>query len=422
MNSAATATAGATASAAPTGAKAAERVFRVVVLPGDGIGPEVVGCALEVLRKVAHLYDLTYETAEMPFGGQAVDRWGVCLPDETLEACRRADAVLLGAVGGPKWNSLPAGRRPEAGLLVLRKELGCFANLRPARLPPALTRLSPLKPSVIAQGIDLLLVRELVGGLYFGPKRFHEPGSTADPDDTVAEDVMRYTKGEVRRVAEVAFRLAASRRGDLVSVDKENVLACSRLWRETVTEMAQDWPGVTLSHAYVDNFALQLVRDPGRYDVVLTENTFGDILSDLAGGVTGSLGLLPSASLGGTVALYEPIHGSAPDIAGRGVANPTGAILSVAMLLRHTFECEGAARAVEEAVDRALAGRRLPPDLKRPVERTEETGAGGAGTGDTGEVATGGVVTGEVGTEEFGDIVLGNLRGRSQETPPAEPG
>ncbi len=355
---------------------------RLVALPGDGIGPEVTAAALVVLKAAAARFGLDYDCRELPFGGQAIDLEGVPFPEATRRACLAADAVLMGAVGGPRWDGLPAERRPERGLFAIRKGLGAYANIRPLRLPVSLAHLSPLRPDLVAKGIDMVIVRELTGGLYFGAKR--RSGETA-------EDVMGYTAAEIRRVARVAFDLAAARRGSLVSVDKENVLACSRLWRETVSAMAGQWPSVRLSHLYVDNAAMQFVRDPARFDVILTENTFGDILSDLGGAIVGSLGLLPSASLGGRTGLYEPVHGSAPDIAGRGVANPAGSILSVAMMLRHTFRRDDAAQAVEQAVDSVLSSGRLPADL---------AGAAGDPRRDQASASPG-----PLGTAEFGELV-----------------
>lgn len=369
------------------------RPVRLAVLPGDGIGPEVTAAALRVLEAAARRYSLAFDCQTLPFGGSACDQQGSPLPASTLEACRRADAVLMGAVGGPRWGGLPPELRPERGLLALRRELGTYANLRPVRLPSSLAHLSPLRPRVAGAGIDLVFVRELTGGLYFGPKRRIAPGPGGTPEDEAAEDVMRYSVGEIRRVARVAFRLASGRSKRLVSVDKENVLVTSRLWRETVSAMAAEWPEVRLSHLYVDNAAMQLVRAPGQFDVVLAENTFGDILTDLGGAVAGSLGLLPSASLGDGPVLYEPVHGSAPDIAGRGVANPAGAILSVAMLLRHTSGREEAARAVEAAVDRVLADGHLPRDLAG----AEEAGEGRGRYGKRRVTPT--------GTEAFGGLV-----------------
>jgi len=328
---------------------------RVAVLAGDGIGPEVIREAVSVLQAAARRFDIQFDFTEFPIGGTAVDATGTPLPEATREGCLGADAVLLGAVGGPQWDHLPGRLRPEAGLLQLRRVLGVFANLRPARVVPALAGASPLRPEVVA-GTDLLIVRELIGGVYFGEPR----GRTDDG----AVDTTRYSRDEVARVARIAFSLARTRRGKVTSVDKANVLETSRLWRETVSSVAREFPGVELEHMLVDTCAMQLVRAPGRFDVIVTENMFGDILSDEAGALTGSLGLLPSASLGDRPPyLYEPVHGSAPDIAGRGVANPVGAILSAAMLLRHSLGRDDAASAVERAVARVLESGVRTADL-----------------------------------------------------------
>lgn len=324
--------------------------LRIVALPGDGIGPEVTAAAVSVLEAVGRVRGHRFEIEEFPVGWAAVQATGEPLPPESLSAALGAGAVFLGAVGDPAADHLPPALRPEAGLLRLRKELGCFANLRPARLPDALVDRSPLRPE-IARGTDLLIVRELAGGLYYG-----EPRSLDEEEGELrALNTLRYGASEVRRIARVAFELARRRRGSVVSVDKANVLETSRLWRTVVNEVAGDFPDVTLSHVLVDRMAMELVLRPADFDVLLMENLFGDILSDQAAGVVGSLGLLGSASLGGTVDIYEPVHGSAPDIAGRGVANPVGAILSAAMLLRHSAGLADEARAVEVAVDRALA-------------------------------------------------------------------
>jgi 3-isopropylmalate dehydrogenase len=309
----------------------------IAVLGGDGIGPEVTAEAVRVLRAVAD----GLEFVEAPVGGCAIDRTGNALPDETLALCRRSDAVLFGAVGGPTWE----GGAPERGLLALRKELGLFANIRPVAVHPSLIGASTLKPEVL-RGVDLVVVRELTGGLYFGRK-------SRDGERAVDECV--YTVAEVERVARVAFRLARARRKSILSVDKANVLETSRLWRETVTRVSVEFPDVKLAHALVDSTAMELVRRPSSFDVILTENMFGDILTDEAAVLAGSIGMLPSASLGsGTLGLYEPIHGSAPDIAGRGAANPYGAILSAAMLLRHSLGLEREATSVESAVASAI--------------------------------------------------------------------
>jgi 3-isopropylmalate dehydrogenase len=324
--------------------------LRVVTLPGDGIGPEVTAAAVSVLEAVGRSRGHHFRIAAFPVGWAGVEAAGDPLPPATLAAALEADAVFLGAVGDPAADHLPPALRPEAGLLRLRRELGCFANLRPARLPEALVDRSPLRPE-IARGTDLVIVRELAGGLYYGePRSLTEEGGEAR-----ALNTLPYSASEVRRIARVAFELARERRRSVVSVDKANVLETSRLWRRVVNEVAEDFPDVALSHVLVDRMAMELVLRPANFDVLLMENLFGDILSDQAAGVVGSLGLLGSASLGGTVDIYEPVHGSAPDIAGRGVANPVGAILSAAMLLRHSAGLPGEARAVEAAVDRALA-------------------------------------------------------------------
>jgi 3-isopropylmalate dehydrogenase len=325
----------------------------ICVLPGDGIGPEVVAAAVEVLARIARRSGHVFHFEEAPIGGAAIDRRGTALPPETLALARRADAVLLGAVGGPRWDD--ARERPEAGLLAIRKELGLFANVRPVAPHPALAQHSPLRPEVL-RGADLVIVRELTGGLYFGA-RGQERGS--------AFDSCVYTEAEVARVADVAFALARKRRSRVTSIDKANVLATSRLWREVVTRLQRGaYPDVTLDHELVDAAAMHLVRRPADYDVIVTENMFGDILSDEAAVLAGSIGLLPSASIGeGRSGLYEPIHGSAPDIAGRGIANPCGAIASAAMLLRHSLGLDAEAAAVERAVGHALAEGPLTPDL-----------------------------------------------------------
>ncbi len=332
---------------------------KIAVLPGDGIGPEIVSQAVRVLDRIAERYGVSFETAHALVGGAAYDATGHPLPPETLEVCKRSDAVLFGAVGGPKWDNLPPALRPEAGaLLPLRKELGLYANLRPALLFPALAEASPLKPQVLGEGLDILVVRELTGGIYFGqPKERRDEGRTA-------VDTCLYTEAEVERIAHVAFRAARQRRNKVTSVDKANVLETSRLWREVVTRVAQQYPDVELQHMLVDNAAMQLIRNPRQFDVILTENMFGDILSDEAAMLTGSLGMLPSASLGeGTFGLYEPVHGSAPDIAGQGVANPLATILSVAMMLRHSFGMDEAASDIEKAVDAALREGYRTPDI-----------------------------------------------------------
>jgi 3-isopropylmalate dehydrogenase len=328
---------------------------RVAVLPGDGVGPEVTAEALKVLRAVGARFGLRFAFEEAPIGGVAVDRHGSPLPGATLECCRAADAVLLGAVGGPRWDGLPGAQRPEHGLLRLRQALGVYANLRPVRVLAPLVEQLPLRPEVAA-GVDLLIVRELTGGLYFGEPR----GRFADE----AVDTLRYRRIEVQRVVRVALAAARARGRRLTSVDKANVLETSRLWREVVEEEARAAPEVVVEHMLVDTCAMQLVRAPRRFDVVVTENMFGDILSDEAGAVAGSMGLLPSASVGDRAPfLYEPVHGSAPDIAGRGRANPAGAILSAALLLRYSLGRPEAAAVVEQAVERVIADGLRTPDL-----------------------------------------------------------
>jgi 3-isopropylmalate dehydrogenase len=328
---------------------------RIVLLPGDGIGPEVIGAAVEVLHAVAARFsiDLSFETH--PIGAAALRAGAPPLPPATLAACASADAVFLGAVGDPEFDRAPRDARPETGLLQLRKALGVFANLRPALVWPGLEGAGPFLPDRIA-GTDMLIVRELAGGLYYGEPRGLDASG-------VALNTLRYTAAEVERVAEIAFRLARGRRGKVTSVDKANVLETSQLWRSTVERVAARHPEVALDHLYVDACAMLLVLDPRRFDVVLTENLFGDILSDEAGAIAGSLGLLPSASLGTGPALYEPVHGSAPSLAGRDVANPVGAIASAAMLLRHSLGRDEAANAIEAAIGRAFADGLRTVDL-----------------------------------------------------------
>ena len=318
----------------------------IAVLPGDGIGPEVTAAAVAVLRAVGQRYHHQFTLHEHLIGGAAIDATGEPLPARTLEACRKADAILLGAVGGPKWSAPEARVRPEQGLLALRKALGLHANLRPVQPHPATLGASPIKPHLLA-GVDVMVVRELTGGIYFGTKR--REGDTAS-------DTCEYSVGEIERVVRRACELARQRRGHVTSVDKANVLETSRLWREVATRVARDeFPDVTLEHQLVDSMAMHLLSKPRAFDVVVTENMFGDILTDEASMLAGSMGLLPSASLGdGRVGLYEPIHGSAPDIAGRGIANPVGAILSVALLLRHSLDLGAEATCVELAVSATL--------------------------------------------------------------------
>jgi len=347
--------------------------LRVTSLPGDGIGPEVTSQAICVLEEVADGFGHELELDEKEIGGVALEKFGNPLPEATLQACLASQAVLLGAVGGPAFDHNPRELRPEAGLLRLRQKLGAFANLRPAVFYPMLAGCSPLREEVV-KGTDILIVRELLGGLYFGQPRSIE----GVPGERRAVNTMRYSDPEVERIARVAFQLAGTRRRRLLSIDKSNVLECSRLWREVVTSVGRDFPDVQLSHQYVDSAAMALVLKPAEFDVILTENMFGDILSDLAGGVVGSLGLLASASIGGPVGLYEPVHGSAPDIAGQGIANPLGAILSVALMLRHTFHLPKEAECVEAGVTAILKGGFRTRDLAGPDERTVSTEEMGA--------------------------------------------
>jgi 3-isopropylmalate dehydrogenase len=334
----------------------------IVLCPGDGIGPDVVAEAHAVLVTVADAYGHDFRFAEHPIGGAALDAHGDPLPDVVLAACRRADAVLLGAVGGPRWDDPAAAKRPEDGLLRLRRELGLYANLRPIRLHSELAAASPLKPERLL-GVDILVVRELTGGLYFGKPRLREAAGSS----IRAVDTLEYTDVEIRRVVRRAFRLASARRGLVTSVDKANVLESSRLWRQIAEETRREFPGVQLEHQLVDSAAMKLISDPRRFDVIVTENMFGDILTDEAAVLAGSIGLLPSASLGdGMTGLYEPIHGSAPDLVGMGVANPVGAILSAAMLLRHSLGLEREARSVEAAVAQAIRDGARTADLGGP--------------------------------------------------------
>ena len=328
------------------------KMYKIVSIPGDGIGPEVVKGALEVLNAVSKKHGFEVSVEEHLFGGASYDVHGSMLTDETLEACKNCDAVLLGAVGGPKWENLPHAEKPEAALLKIRKELGLFANLRPALLYPELAGASTLRAEVVA-GLDLMILRELTGDIYFGQPRGRRQTSAGERE---AFDTMLYSESEIRRIGHVGFRTARKRARKLCSVDKANVLDTSMLWREVMTEVAKDYPDVELSHMYVDNAAMQLVRSPRQFDVIVTGNMFGDILSDQASMLTGSIGMLPSASLDqNNKGLYEPIHGSAPDLAGKYVANPLATILSVAMMMRYTFNQEQAAARIENAVKSVLA-------------------------------------------------------------------
>lgn len=334
--------------------------MKITLLPGDGIGVEIVDAAVEVLDAAAKKFGMTIEYDKQLIGGAAIDATGVPLPEATIASAKTADAVLLGAVGGPKWDNVAPEIRPEKGLLGIRKALGLYCNLRPIKVSRFVAHLSPLKNERVS-GTDLLIVRELTGGIYFGAK--NEAAPAADGVET-ASDVEIYTRPEVERIARFAFEAAKKRRGKVTSVDKANVLASSRMWRRIVGEMqAQDYSGIELNNFYVDNCAMQLVLNPGQFDVVLTNNIFGDILSDEASVIAGSIGMLPSASLGDSTGMYEPIHGSAPDIAGQGIANPLGTIYSVAMMLRYSLDQDAAADAIEAAIDRVLEKGYRTPDL-----------------------------------------------------------
>lgn len=355
---------------------------QILILPGDGIGPEIVAEAVKVLEQANQQFELGVELSYDELGGGAYDKYGVPLADETLERARQADAILLGAVGGPKWDAIDPALRPERGLLKIRSQLGLFGNLRPALLYPQLAAASSLKPEIVA-GLDILIVRELTGGIYFGSPR---ETRVLESGERQAYDTLPYSESEIRRIAKVGFDMARLRGKKLCSVDKANVLASSQLWRTVVEEVAKDYPDVELSHMYVDNAAMQLVRAPKQFDVIVTDNMFGDILSDEASMLTGSIGMLPSASLDArNKGMYEPCHGSAPDIAGKGIANPLATILSVSMMLRYTFNQGAAADAIEQAVSVVLdQGLR------------------------TGDIWSEGCQ--KVGTREMGDAVVAALR------------
>ncbi len=354
--------------------------YRIAVLPGDGIGPEIVAEAVKVLTAVAERGGARFKLEEGSVGGGAYDRFGTPLPEPTMELALASDAVLLGAVGGPKWEPLDYSVRPERGLLGLRSGLGLYANLRPVVVFEDLMNASPLKPEVV-RGIDLIIVRELLGDAYFGKPR----GVRIKNGERVGMNTMIYTEAEIRRIAKAAFELARGRRKKLLSVDKANVLEVTELWREVMTEVGRGYPDVELAHMYVDNCAMQLIRNPGQFDVIVTTNMFGDILSDEASMLTGSLGMQPSASLGEKTAMYEPSHGSAPDIAGKGVANPLATILSAAMMLRHSLEMPAGADLVEKAVRSVLSEGFRTQDIRQ----------------------AGAVV---VGTAEMGDLVVKKVR------------
>lgn len=324
--------------------------YKIAVIPGDGIGPEIVDQGLKVLDKVGQIYGHKFEYHMLLAGGCAIDATGEPLPKETIDVCKKSDAVILGAVGGPKWDDLPGSSRPEKALLGLRGELGLYANLRPAVIYNELRDACPLKFEIIGDSIDIMVVRELTGGIYFGERGRRQGANGQEAFDTEA-----YSEGEVERIAKIAFDIAKKRGSKVTSVDKANILESSRLWREVVNKVSKDYPEVSLDHLYVDNAAMQLIRNPRQFDVIVTSNMFGDILSDEASMITGSIGMLPSASLGkDSFGMYEPIHGSAPDISGQDKANPIATVLSIAMMLRYSFNLENEATAVENAVNKVL--------------------------------------------------------------------
>ena len=357
--------------------------YKIALIPGDGIGPEVTAEAVKVLEKIGEKYGHRFAYETVLAGGCAIDGVGVNLPQETIDVCKASDAVMLGAVGGPKWDALPGPQRPEKALLGLRKELGLFANLRPAVMFEALAEACPLKSEIVEGGFDLVVVRELTGGIYFGEK-----GRKETDLGIAAYDVEQYAEEEIRRIAVVAFDMAMKREKRVTCVDKANVLESSVLWREVMKQVAKNYPEVALDYLYIDNAAMQLVKDPKQFDVIVTNNIFGDILSDEAGMITGSIGMLPSASLAqGNFGMYEPVHGSAPDIAGQNRANPIATILSAAMMLRYSFGLMAEAEAIEAAVKRVLAGGYRTPDIYTPG-------------------------TTKVGTKEAGDLIAAEVKSR----------
>lgn len=352
-------------------------IKNIAVIRGDGIGPEIVNQAVKVLDKIAGLYEHTFNYIDVEMGGSAVDKYSNPLPDSELEKCIESDSVLLGAVGGNKWNNVPGHMRPEKGLLRLRSEMGVYANNRPIKIWPQLADASPLKKSIVDKGIDFVIVRELTGGIYFGEHR---------TEGDVATDVLRYSEGEIERVGRIGFEIAQKRNKKLCSVEKSNVLDSSRLWKKVMHGLAKEYPDVELSDMFVDNCAMQIIKDPAQFDVIVTENMFGDILSDEASMITGSIGMIPSSSFGSTTCgLYEPIHGAAPDIAGKDMANPVGTILSAAMMLRYSFDMEKEANAIEGAVSAYLDAGFRTADI----------------------MDEGGKL---VGCEECGELILQNLK------------
>lgn len=348
--------------------------YNIALLKGDGIGPEIVDSALEVLDKIGEKYGHKFNYKAYLMGGCAIDETGVPLPQETIDGCKAADSVLLGAVGGPKWDTLPGHLRPEKGLLGIRGALGLFTNIRPAKLYPALKQECPLRSDIVEKGFDICMIRELTGGIYFG-----ERGRRQGPNGEEAYDTECYSEMEIERIARVAFDISRKRGKNVISIDKANVLESSRLWREVVHKVAKEYPDVTCTDMLVDNAAMQIVKNPRQFDVVVTSNIFGDILSDECSQITGSIGMLPSASLGeGKCGLYEPIHGSAPDIAGKGIANPIATILSVAMMLRYSFDLDKEAENIEKAVDKVLDAGYRTADIVgntgvKPISTSEIT-------------------------------------------------
>ncbi len=356
----------------------------IAVIRGDGIGPEIVDQALLVLDKIAEMFGHEFTYTDVDMGGNAIDKWGDPLPQVELDKCLASDSVLLGAVGGPKWNDVPGPMRPEKGLLRLRAGMGVYSNNRPAKIWPQLASASPLKQEIVDKGIDFIIVRELIGGIYFGK---HE--TVEEDGEKVAIDELRYSENEIRRIGRIGFETAQKRGKKLCSVEKSNVLDSSRLWKKVMHELAAEYPDVELSDMLVDNCAMQIVKDPSQFDVVVTENMFGDILSDEASMITGSIGMIPSSSLGETsCGLYEPIHGSAPDIAGKDIANPIGTILAAAMMLRFSFDMAAEADAIENAVSKVLDG--------------------GYRTGDILPSDASGCI--KVGCKEMGRLIIENLK------------
>lgn len=336
----------------------------IAVIRGDGIGPEIVNEALKVLDKVAELYGHTFNYTDVDMGGVACDKYGDPLPAEMLQKCVESDSVLLGSVGGNKWNHLPGEKRPEKGLLRLRAGMGVYSNNRPAKIWPQLADASPLKKKIVDKGIDFIIVRELIGGIYFGEHKTVEENGVP-----TAIDIMKYSEEEIERIGRIGFETARKRSGRLTSVEKSNVLDSSRLWKKVMHRLAEEYPDVTLSDMLVDNCAMQIVKDPSQFDVIVTENMFGDILSDEASMITGSIGMIPSSSLGATsCGLYEPIHGSAPDIAGKDIANPVGTILSAAMMLRYSFDMAEEADCIERAVSQYLDDGYRTADIAKDGE------------------------------------------------------